>query len=67
MGGIGGSRVGDSPARLFLFMDRPAQLNTDYLRRLIKEVRGEVPQQDADKLRMYFGQGPKTMRAETPR
>jgi hypothetical protein len=45
-------------------MDRPAQLNTDYLRRLIQEVRGKVPQQDADKLRMYYGQGPKVMRGE---
>jgi hypothetical protein len=48
-------------------MDRPAQLNTDYLRRLIKEVRGKVPHQDADKLRMYYGQGPKTMRGEVQR
>jgi hypothetical protein len=46
-------------------MDRPAQLNTDYLRRLIAEVRGKVPQQDADKLRMYYGQGPKVMRGES--
>lgn len=45
-------------------MDRPAQLNMDYLRRLIAQVRGKVPQQDMDKVRMYQGYGPKSMRGE---
>jgi len=37
-------------------MDDPAIQNLDFLRQLISEIR-DLPQDDADRLRMYYGTG----------